>query len=187
MPTVTAVDASDPKITTDPNSPLYVDLSTDSGNFDVTVKGSDGGDTVILGDFEGKVKTGDGGDLIDVSGGGSSTVTGGGGNDYIVSGGDGSGSATGAVAASGGSGNTFIFKEGKDGSGKDVIEGFDLDKDVIKIRGYEKIDSAKDVIKHAKQDGDNVVIKLGDGNKITLLNVDLKDLKKNPGDHFDVS
>ena len=178
MPTVTAVDASDPKITTDPNSPLYVDLSTDSGNFDVTVKGSTGGDTVILGDFEGDVKTGAGGDLVDVSGG-SSTVNAGTGNDYLISG----GSDADRLAAAGGDGNTFIFKQG---SGKDVIEGFDLNKDVIKLRGYDKFDTPKDVIKHAKQDGDNVIIKLGDGHKITLLNVDLKDLKKHPGDHFDV-
>jgi Ca2+-binding RTX toxin-like protein len=83
MATVTGVDASDPKITTDPNDPLYVDLSGDTGSFDVTVTGSDGGDTVILGDFEGKVNTGDGNDLVDASGGGS-TVTGGDGNDFMV-------------------------------------------------------------------------------------------------------
>ena len=178
MGTITAVDPSDPKITTDPDTPLYVDLSSDTGNFDVTVKGSDGGDTVILGDFEGKVNTGDGGDLVDASGGGS-TVTGGGGNDYIVS-----SDADDVAKGGGGDGNTFIFKGD---SGKDVFEGFDLKNDVIKLRGYDKFDNAKDVLKHAKQDGDNVVIKLGDGKKITLLDVDLKDLKKNPGDHFDVS
>jgi Ca2+-binding RTX toxin-like protein len=177
MATVTGVDASDPKITTDPNDPLYVDLSGDTGSFDVTVTGSDGGDTVILGDFEGKVNTGDGNDLVDASGGGS-TVTGGDGNDFMVS------SDADDVAKVSGDGNKFIFKGD---TGKDVIDGFDLKNDVIKLRGYDRFDNAKDVLKHAKQDGDNVVIKLGDGNKITLLNVDLKDLKKNPGDHFDVS
>lgn len=184
MATVTAVDPTDPIITTDPNDPLYVDLSTvtlPAGEV-VTVSGSTGGDTVILGDLEGKVNTGGGNDLVDASGGGS-TVTGGAGNDYIVSS-DSSSSGDAAAAAASGDGNVFVFKKG---SGKDVIEGFDLKNDVIKLKNIDGIDSAKDVLKHAKQSGDNVVIKLGDGNKITLLNVDLKDLKKNPGDHFDVS
>lgn len=184
MSTVTAIeDPNNPIITTDPNDPLYVDLSSvtlPAGEV-VTVSGSSGGDTVILGDLEGKVNTGGGNDLVDASGG-DSTVTGGAGNDYIIS--SDAPSSGDAAAAASGDGNTFVFKKG---SGKDVIEGFDLKNDVIKLKNIDGIDSAKDVIKHAKQSGDNVVIKLGDGNKITLLNVDLKDLKKNPGDHFDVS
>lgn len=183
MATVTAVDPDNPIITTTPNNPLYVDLSGVTGvTSTVTVSGSNGGDTVILGDLAGNVKTGGGNDLVDASGGGS-TVTGGAGNDFFISGGS-DGASRDAAAAAGGDGNKFVFKAG---SGKDVIDNFDLTKDVIKLKNIDGIDSAKDVIKHAKQSGDNVVIKLGDGNKITLLNVDLKDLKKNPGDHFDVS
>jgi Ca2+-binding RTX toxin-like protein len=163
-------------------SPLFVDLSTDTGSFNITVKGSNGGDTVILGDHSGKVVTGAGGDFVDASSGGNNVNTGTG-NDYIVSGGAASSAIADAAAAAGGGGNHFVFQKG---SGKDVIEGFQIGKDVIKLRGYDKFDNAKDVIKHAQQDGDNVIIKLGGGNKITLLNVDLKDLKKHPGDSFDV-
>lgn len=189
MTTVTAVDPETPIIDTPKDTPLYVDLSeAGGGNTEtpITVTGSTGGDTVILGDFSGQVNTGGGSDFVDASGG-SSTVVAGAGNDYIISGG-GSQPETGFTFASAaddpqGTGNTFLFKPG---SGKDVIEGFDLTKDVIKIRNYDGIESVKDVIKHASQSGDNVVIKLGDGNKITLLGVSLKDLKKHPGDHFDV-
>lgn len=186
MTTVTAVDPETPIIDTPKDTPLFVDLSEASGgstDTPITVTGSTGGDTVILGDFSGQVNTGGGSDFVDASGG-SSTVVAGAGNDYIVSGG-GTSDAKSVWAADDpeGTGNTFLFKPG---SGKDVIEGFDLAKDVIKIRNYDGIESVKDVIKNATQSGDNVVIKLGDGNKITLLGVSLKDLKKHPGDHFDV-
>jgi Ca2+-binding RTX toxin-like protein len=81
--------------------------------------------------------------------------------------------------------DTFVF--GKN-SGKDVITDFDVKKDVIEIaKGINGIKKAADVLDHAKQKGKDVVIDLGGGNKITLNGVDLKDLKKHPGDHFDIS
>ncbi|MGV3553518.1 hypothetical protein [Rhizobium sp.] len=81
--------------------------------------------------------------------------------------------------------DTFVF--GKN-SGKDIITDFDVGKDVLQIfKGINGIRKASDVLDHAKQKGKNVVIDLGDGNKITLKNTDLDDLKKNPSDHFDVT
>jgi Ca2+-binding RTX toxin-like protein len=176
---------------------LYVDLTQTTvvgGSGTLTVAGGGQGDTIITGGVAGIFRGNAGNDLINASsndsvigGGSDQLIFGGAGNDYII-GGIGNdqvtlrGAADGKADASG-EGITFVFRAN---SGKDVIEGFDLTKDVIKLRNIDGIESVKDVLKHASQSGDNVVIKLGDGNKITLLNVDLADLKKNPGDHFDV-
>lgn len=80
--------------------------------------------------------------------------------------------------------DTFVF--GKN-SGKDIVTDFDVKHDVLQIaKGLNGIKKAADVLKHADQKGKDVVIDLGGGNKITLKGVDLSDLKKNPGDHFDI-
>jgi hypothetical protein len=80
--------------------------------------------------------------------------------------------------------DTFVFHQD---SGKDVVTDFDVDRDVLEIsKGLNGINTAKDVLKHASQHGHDVIINLGDGNKITLKGVDLDDLKKHPGDHFDI-
>jgi Ca2+-binding RTX toxin-like protein len=111
--------------------------------------------------------------------GGNDTLKGLGGND-ILEGGKGNDKLIGGEGK-----DTFVF--GKN-DGKDVITDFDVNKDVIEIaKGTNGIKKAGDVLDHATQKGDDVVIDLGDGNKITLKDVDLKDLKKNPGDHFDIS
>lgn len=182
---------------TDLTESLFVDFTQTTvfgGTGTLTVAGGSQGDTIITGGIGGVFRGNAGNDLINASsndtvigGGSTQTIFGGAGNDYII-GGIGNDEVTVRGAADGkadasGEGITFVFRAN---SGKDVIEGFDLTKDIIKIRKIDGIESVKDVIKHASQSGDNVVIKLGDGNKITLLNVDLADLKKNPGDHFDV-
>lgn len=101
-------------------------------------------------------------------------LIGGAGNDILT--GDGPGKAF---------ADTFVFKSG---SGEDVITDFQVNKDVLVIqKGLNGIKKASDVLDHAAQKGKNVIIDLGDGNKITLKNVDLDDLKKNPGDHFDIA
>ena len=102
------------------------------------------------------------------------------GDDDFLSGGTGNDHLTG-----GGGFDTFVF-ESK--SGRDTITDFDVDKDVIQIaKGLNGMNTAADVLDHAKQKGQHVEINLGDGNKITLKFVKLSDLKKNPNDHFDVS
>ena len=126
------------------------------------------------------------------AGGGNDVVRGFGGNDKIVGesgrdtiiGGEGDDVLTGDSSR-----NTYAdwFVFGPK-SGKDIITDFEVGKDMIQIfKGLNGIKNAGDVIDHAHQKGKNVVIDLGDGNKITLKNVSLDDLKKNPGDHFDVT
>lgn len=111
--------------------------------------------------------------------GGNDKIDGGKGNDKI-DGGKGNDRLTGGDGA-----DTFIF--GKK-SGKDIITDFDVKKDVLEIaKGLNGIKTPKDVLKNAEQKGKDVVIDLGGGNKITLKKVDLDDLKKNPGDHFDIA
>jgi Ca2+-binding RTX toxin-like protein len=73
-------------------------------------------------------------------------------------------------------------------SGKDVVADFDVNKDLLQIwKGLNGIQKAADVLDHARQKGKDVVIDLGEGSKITLKNVDLEELKKNPGDHFHIT
>ena len=80
--------------------------------------------------------------------------------------------------------DTFVFGSGE---GRDHINDFDVNNDVIAIKGVKGINTAEDVLAHAKQKGKHVEIDLGKGDKITLKFVKLEDLKKNPEDHFDVS
>jgi Ca2+-binding RTX toxin-like protein len=134
-----------------------------------TNKGTSGDDVLIGKSFKDKLFGYEGNDTLKGNDG-ADTLDGGEGNDKLT-GGEGK--------------DTFVFA--KD-SGKDTITDFDVKKDVIEItKGLNGIKKASDVLDHAKQVKKDVVIDLGDGNKITLKGVDLKDLKKDPGDHFDVS
>jgi Ca2+-binding RTX toxin-like protein len=92
---------------------------------------------------------------------------------------------TGNDQLTGGKGaDTFVFDAR---SGKDVVTDFDIRKDVLQIARTHGIKKPADVLDHAKQHGKDVVIDLGGGNKVTLKNIDLDDLKKHPGDHFDIT
>jgi Ca2+-binding RTX toxin-like protein len=111
--------------------------------------------------------------------GGDDKLFGEGGNDKL-DGGNGDDKLTGGTGK-----DTFVFS--KHNSGKDVVTDFDIKKDVLQIaKGTNGIKKASDVLDHAKQHGKDVIIDLGHGNKITLKDVDLGDLKKHPGDHFDI-
>jgi Ca2+-binding RTX toxin-like protein len=128
-----------------------------------------------------------------IGGGGDDTIRGAGGNDKLIGGrghdrivgGEGNDKLTGDGKDSGTYADTFVFGAN---SGKDVITDFEVGKDMLEIaKGLNGIKSASDVFDHAKQKGNDVVIDLGGGNKITLKNVDLDDLKKHPADdHFDI-
>lgn len=147
--------------------------------------------TVIGGGNNGVI---DGSSLKDriYGGGGNDVIRGFGGNDKLVgdagrdrlAGGRGDDILTGDNAANGSFRDVFVFGGN---SGRDVITDFEVGKDILEIaRGLNGIKSAHDVIDHARQKGSDVVIDLGDGNKLTLKNVDLDHLKKHPGDHFDI-
>jgi Ca2+-binding RTX toxin-like protein len=153
----------------------------------VTKVGTAGDDTLTGGSFKDKFWGKAGDDVLKGNGGndilkgqaGDDKLVGGKGNDKLDGG-------TGNDKLTGGDGHdTFIFGTH---SGKDVITDFDVKKDVLQIaHGVAGIKKPADVLDHASQHGKNVVIDLGHGNKITLKGVDLGDLKKHPGDHFDIS
>jgi Ca2+-binding RTX toxin-like protein len=172
MATVTGGTGIDVQIGTDIAEGLFggsgSDMAFGAGGNDHLLGGS-GNDFLGGGDDNDWLEGGSGNDVLD-GGAGHDGLTGGKGNDLL----------------NGGEGNdTFIFGAK---SGKDTITDFSLEGDVLKIEGVKGFNKAKDVIKHAKQlkNGD-VEINLGKGNKIILKDVSLKELKKNPSDHFDVS
>jgi Ca2+-binding RTX toxin-like protein len=147
----------------------------------VTVIGGNGGETMEGAGTRDKLY-GEGGNDRIFGNGGNDKLIGGAGKDFL-DGGEGNDTLVGD--ASGGSFKD-IFHFGEN-SGKDVITDFQVGKDMLEIqKGLNGIKKPEDVLDHAKQDGKHVVINLGDGNKITLKFVDLDDLKKNPGDHFDI-
>lgn len=148
-----------------------------------TYFGGNGDEAMSGGGLRDRMYGGAGNDLMRGLGGndkvvgetGKDTIIGGTGNDTL----SGDGTTQNHFA------DVFVF--GKD-SGKDVVTDFEVGKDMLQIlKGLNGIKNAGDVLDHAAQKGKHVVIDLGDGNKITLKNVDLDDLKKNPGDHFDVT
>lgn len=137
------------------------------------------------GDFDDFISGGNGNDIIlglegdDVLAGqnGRDNIQGGSGDDRILGG-------SGNDRMEGGPGeDTFVFT-GK--SGKDTIVDFDVDNDLLQIKARAKIKTVDDVVKAAKQKGDDLVIDLGKGNKITLKGVDKADFANNPGDHIEI-
>lgn len=108
-------------------------------------------------------------------GAGKDTLIGGTGNDLLK----------GDTKGKGGFADIFVFGRN---SGKDVVADFDVGRDLLQImKGLNGIKKSADVINHAQQKGKDVVIDLGAGNKITLKNVNLDDLKKNPAEHFEIT
>lgn len=109
--------------------------------------------------------------------GGNDTLKGNAGND-ILDGGVGNDQLTGGVGT-----DTFVFGAK---SGKDVITDFNVKQDILQIKDVKGFKTVKDVLNAATQKGKDVIIDLGDGNKITLKDVKLTEFKKNPGDHIDI-
>jgi Ca2+-binding RTX toxin-like protein len=148
-------------------------MATIGGGGDNTLNGTSGRD---------KIYAGAGNDILRGFGGNDKLV-GESGRDRLI-GGDGDDVLTGDGTVAGNYKDTFVFGAN---SGKDIITDFDVGKDMLEIsKGLNGIRKASDVLDHAIQKGKSVIINLGDGNKIILKNVDLKDLKKNPADHFDI-
>lgn len=131
------------------------------------LEGGGGNDLLLGADSDDGLDGGTGNDWL-FGGDGNDNLTGGKGND-ILTGGDGN--------------DVFVFG-GK--SGKDVITDFNVDEDVLQIAKSKNIKNVADVIKHAQQHGNDLVITLGKGQTITLKNVDKADFKANAGDHIDI-
>lgn len=148
-------------------------MATVSGNGDGVLTGGGLRDRIYAGGGDDKISGLAGNDKL-VGESGKDTLIGGTGNDVLT--GD---SARSSYA------DVFVFGRN---SGKDVVTDFEVGKDMLQIlKGLNGIKTAADVLDHATQKGKSVVIDLGHGNKITLKGVDLDDLKKNPGDHFDIT
>jgi len=111
----------------------------------------------------------DGNDLL-LGGAGRDRVVGGEGNDTLV--GDGT-----SVR---GFDDVFVFGGN---SGTDVILDFDVERDMIEIAKGLNIKRFSDVLDHAEQQRNHVVIDFGDGNSVKLLHVELSELIK---DNFDI-
>ena len=108
-------------------------------------------------------------------------IFGGAGND-IVNGG------AGADTLFGGAGNdTFVFTGG---GGQDVVMDFKQGDDVLQIarniNGL-NISNASDVAARVLDVGGNAVIDLGNGDTVTLMNVNAQDVHNNPNAFFVIS
>ncbi|PKR54541.1 hemolysin expression modulating protein, partial [Thalassospira marina] len=103
-----------------------------------------------------------------MGGAGDDVINGGAGDDLLV----------------GGAGHdNFVFSGG---GGNDVVLDFQVGEDMLSIsKGINDTDisSADDVAARATQDGANTVVDLGNGDSITLNNVDVDDVQDHP-DHF---
>ena len=88
---------------------------------------------------------------------------------------------------SGGSGaDTFVFSGG---GGNDVVLDFQAGEDMLSISSNINdtgIETADDVAARATQVGANTVIDLGNGDSITLNNVDAEDIQDDPDSFFSV-
>jgi Ca2+-binding RTX toxin-like protein len=132
---------------------------------DFGLAGGKGNDYLIGADSDDGLDGGKGNDFL-FGGDGNDNLTGGEGND-IMSGGDGE--------------DVFVF--GKK-SGKDIIDDFDVDNDVLQIASSKHIKNVADVIKNSKFKNGDVEINLGGGNKIILKNVSKADFKADPEGHI---
>ncbi|MET0314220.1 MAG: hypothetical protein ABW275_07495 [Hansschlegelia sp.] len=146
----------------------------------IVFNGSSGKDKFTAFDGPAKLVGADGNDKL-TGGDGKDTLNGGTGNDTLA-GGDGADKITGGVGndkLSGGDGNdTFVF--GKE-FGSDHIKDFDAGlakTDVISF-SHKVFADYDDVLAHAKDVGDNVVIKIDGQEKLTLDGVHLADLNAN--------
>jgi len=78
------------------------------------------------------------------------------------------------VLTGGGSSDRFVFE---DGMGKDTINDFDS-VDLIDLSNVSAASDLDAVLDQARQQGANVVINFGDGDRLTLRNTDLGDLSE---------
>ncbi|QAX31040.1 hypothetical protein ETW24_17605 [Leisingera sp. NJS204] len=141
-------------------------LDGDGGN-DILIGGY-GNDTLSGGSSNDELIGSVGNDSL-LGGGGADTLSGGGNNDYLR-GGDGSDILTG-----GGGSDTFEFKKGNDsvqvtdfGNGNDTL--------VLSSFGFS---SEQDALSHAREVSGDVLFDFGNGDNLTLLDLQLQDLNGN--------
>ena len=116
-----------------------------------------------------------------IGGAGADILSGGAGND-IVNGGAGSDTLFGGAGD-----DTFVFTGG---GGQDVVMDFKPGDDVLQIaRNINGLDisNASDVAARVLDVGGNAVIDLGNGDTVTLMNVNAQDVHNNPNAFFVIS
>jgi len=160
----------------------------DGGNGDDQLDGGTGNDVITGGDGGDALVGGSGNDSLD-GGSGDDVLSGGTGHDVLM-GGDGNDTLDGGAHAdtmTGGGGNdTFVFTGG---GGQDVIVDFSAGDDIMEIAkniNGTTITTADDVAARATQVGSDTVVDLGNGDTITLHNVNADDVQADPSSYFSV-
>ncbi|HCW68959.1 MAG TPA: hemolysin expression modulating protein, partial [Thalassospira lucentensis] len=111
---------------------------------------------------------------------GNDVLLGGSGDDVLE------GGAGDDILSGGSGGDTFVFSGG---GGNDVVLDFQAGEDMLSISSNINdtgIEGADDVAARATQVGANTVIDLGNGDSITLNNVDAEDVQDDPDSFFSV-
>jgi Ca2+-binding RTX toxin-like protein len=160
-----------------------------TGNGNDTIDGGTGNDTLSGGNGNDTLVGGTGND--DLSGGnGNDTLSGGTGHD-VLNGGAGNDILDGGAHADtliGGAGDdTFVFTGG---GGQDVVMDFTVGDDILQIAqniNGTGIASADDLTSRLTQVGSDTVVDLGNGDTITLHNVNADDVTSDPSHYFSVT
>jgi Ca2+-binding RTX toxin-like protein len=129
------------------------------------------GDDVFLGGAGNDVLSGDAGSDVLLGGAGNDLLSGGAGDDVLV----------------GGAGNDVFLFTG--GGGNDVVLDFTPGEDILQISSGingQDIHSADDLASRVTQVGNNVVVDLGHGDSVTLVNTSSEDVQAHPDSYFTV-
>ena len=87
-------------------------------------------------------------------------------------------------STAGSGGDTFLFTGG---GGNDVVLDFKVGQDILQIsKGINGTDiaSVEDLTSRVHQVGSNTLVDLGNGDSVTLVNVNADDVNSNPSDYF---
>jgi Ca2+-binding RTX toxin-like protein len=130
------------------------------GNVEILIAGQSDTDFLLTGNGLNNTIAGNAGDDLLNGGGGNDTLLGGGGGDTLL-GGTGSDWLTGGAGA-----DTFLIQKG---GGSDIITDFEAGADTVRLKGY-AFASFKAVTAAMHQAGQDVVLKLGNGETLKFLN-----------------
>ncbi|WP_282607709.1 spondin domain-containing protein [Pelagibius sp. Alg239-R121] len=147
-----------------------------AGRGDDNVEGGDGNDVIDGGRGDDDINGGAGNDVLE-GGRGDDNINGGAGNDFICAG-------TGDDIINGGTGNDrleggsgadiFVFETGTE---DDTVLDFETGRDELDLTAF-GFASFADVQAAAEDDGDDVVIDLGNGDSVTLVGVSEAELSQ---------
>ncbi|MDE4131486.1 hypothetical protein PXK00_00060 [Phaeobacter sp. QD34_3] len=154
------------------------DTNTDPTNGDDILIGTNGRDRILGLGGDDEISGLKQRDVLK-GGAGQDTLNGGSGNDKLFGGSGGdvlNGQKGNDLLIGGGGADTFVFSGA---FGNDRIRDFNANsnREDIDLSGIEEITGMRDLRRnHMREDGDDVIIEDGNGNSITLLDVDISDL-----------